>query len=197
MGPTQLGTQCVQNLGVRKNFCNTHAVAKLAFAPSLAKIGHELPRQFGHHLLAVFALLPLQQLGADAPPDVPVKLGELGIDRTSYPLAGSIDQLAQFGQQGARDGNGLSHAVDGTWVTFAGAQWRFSPFRLAFSARCADGLHWEWTPPASGLSLIEAMNTSRPDSLQTPCGLVLRELDSLCSKRLQQIGKIIVLSKVH
>jgi hypothetical protein len=42
-------------------------------------------------------LVPLQQLGPDAAPDMPVKLGEFGIDRKGRPLAGRMNQLAYLG----------------------------------------------------------------------------------------------------
>lgn len=99
----------MQNLRFRKNLCNPHAVALLAFAPALAKVRRQLPCQFCHHLLALLASLPLQQFGVDAAPDMPVKLGEFGIDRDGHLLAGRLDKLPQLGKQ--RFGQGLGWCV--------------------------------------------------------------------------------------
>lgn len=74
-------------------------MAQPLLAPPLAKFSRQLPRQLSHHLLAVFTPLPLKQFCADAASDMPVKLGEFGIDCTGHPLAGSVDELANLGQQ--------------------------------------------------------------------------------------------------
>lgn len=98
--PGQFSPHCRENFLIRKNLRQPHAVAQLLLAPALAKVSRQLPSQFCHHLFAVFAPLTLQKLGADAAPDMPVKLGQFGIDRKGHPLAGRMNQLAYLGQQG-------------------------------------------------------------------------------------------------
>jgi hypothetical protein len=52
-----------------------------------------------HYLLAVVSPLPVQEFSADTAADLPVKLGELGIDGLCHALASSVDQLTDIGKQ--------------------------------------------------------------------------------------------------
>ena len=75
-------------------------------APLTANIRCKLPRQFHHHMFAVFVPLPPQRFDPDAAPDAPVKLGELGIVRSGHLMANCIGQMVHFNQQGLEGNTG-------------------------------------------------------------------------------------------
>ena len=94
---------------IRESLCQTQTVAQLLLTPTLAEIVCQLLRQLCYHLLAIFTPLPLQQFRADAPANVPVELGEFGIDRAGHPLPGGINEMAHIGKQPVIGWNGAGH----------------------------------------------------------------------------------------
>jgi hypothetical protein len=86
----------VQNPGFWKYLRNTQAITKLTLTPPFAKISSQYPRQFGDHLLAVLGPLPLQQFTVDPSSDLPVELGEFGVDYTGHLLPGGINEMAHI-----------------------------------------------------------------------------------------------------
>lgn len=86
-------------------------MTELLLAPPFAKIGRQQPRQFGDHLLTIFGPLPLEQFAVNASADLPVELGEFGIDRAGHPLSGGINEMAHIGKQSVIGWNGVGHIV--------------------------------------------------------------------------------------
>ena len=108
----------MQNLRIRKYIRDTQAITQLTLAPSFTKLGSELLCQFGNHLLTVFGTLPLQYFAVDASADLPIELGEFGIDYAGHPLPGGIDEMTNIGKQPVIGWNGASHISRcRTWQT--------------------------------------------------------------------------------
>ncbi len=100
MGPAQLCPQCGHNLGVGEGFSEVEAVAELSGAPAFAVGLGELLGEGFEGLFAVLGALALEDLGLDALADLPVELGEFGVDGGGGALFGAVDQLADFLEEG-------------------------------------------------------------------------------------------------
>lgn len=99
VGPTQLSTQCVDNVFIGKNLGKPHHVAQVLRAKAAPVVNGQLLRQRCHDLLTVRRALALQHLGVDTLPHAPVEQREPHVDGDGGLLPSGIDEMAQLGQQ--------------------------------------------------------------------------------------------------
>lgn len=65
--------------------------------------------------------MPLQQFAVNASTDLPIELGEFGIDRASDPLPGGIDEMAHIIKQSVIGWYGVAHVKLSNRQSHAGA----------------------------------------------------------------------------
>jgi len=92
VGPTQLSTQCVDNVLARKSLGEAQHVPQILDAEATTVFCFQLLRQRNNDLLAVFGTLAAQYFRADALADPPVQHRQRRVDCDGKPRTGFANE---------------------------------------------------------------------------------------------------------